>query len=547
MNLKELILGDYSDIEAMESKLSNIMFIIKECKDSREKAFLEGIMEDLLRKILIHQKSRNLDHDLPDLENGLHDVKNMIEDAKKIEEVENVYNSLFSTQKYKENPAPKPTANSRNLKMYKSISKNDELDNNEEPRDYKEERKARIAEMKDLRKASLKRYKEEKNDREEEREEERINAENEDKEENDRLSKSTNSFRHPNPYKTPEKKDKEFTTNFKTAAEMSGIPKNRLKKDTNKGPMNKDANRNKEDEEFPGIEPRLIELIRNEIIVPKTDTSWDDIAGVEHAKKTIQEAVIWPMLRPDLFNGIRGPPKGILLFGPPGTGKTMLGRCIACQANASFFSISSSSLTSKWVGEGEKMVKALFAVAKKLQPSVVFVDEIDSLLTQRTDGEFEATRRIKTEFLVQLDGAGTDRDDRILIVGATNRPHEIDEAARRRLIKRLYIPLPDLIARGKIIRKLIEKIKHSLNDDDMHKICESTDGYSGSDMDALCREAALGPIRSIEDIMSITCDTVRPVSFRDFEEALKQVRASVSEKDLDFYVEWNKSFGSLNV
>jgi fidgetin-like protein 1 len=119
------------------------------------------------------------------------------------------------------------------------------------------------------------------------------------------------------------------------------------------------------------------------------------------------------------------------------------GKCIAHESGATFFSISASTLTSKYIGEGEKMVRTLLAVARWKQPSVVFIDEIDSLLTQRSESDHEASRRMKTEFLVQLDGAATHEEDRVLIVGATNRPQEIDEAARRRLVKRIYVPLPD--------------------------------------------------------------------------------------------------------
>ena len=247
----------------------------------------------------------------------------------------------------------------------------------------------------------------------------------------------------------------------------------------------------------------------------------------------------------DIFTGLRGPPKGLLLFGPPGTGKTLIGKCIASQSGATFFSISASSLTSKWVGEGEKMVRALFAVARIEQPSVVFIDEIDSLLTQRTDNEVEASRRIKTEFLVQFDGAGTSNDDRILIIGATNRPHEIDEAARRRLVKRLYIPLPDLEARKIIIQNLLKQQKHSITDEELEKISMKSEGYSGSDMHALCREAAMEPLRTIKDIRNITSDDVRPIEFLDFEKSMTQVRASVSQKDLASYLDWNSQYGSL--
>ncbi|XP_071515461.1 LOW QUALITY PROTEIN: fidgetin-like protein 1 [Panulirus ornatus] len=299
------------------------------------------------------------------------------------------------------------------------------------------------------------------------------------------------------------------------------------------------------DERLKNIELKMVELIMNEIMDSGTSVTWDDIAGLELAKSTIQEIVVWPMLRPDIFTGLRGPPKGILLFGPPGTGKTMIGKCIACQSGSTFFSISASSLTSKWVGEGEKMVRAMFAVARCHQPAVIFIDEIDSLLTQRSDSEHESSRRIKTEFLVQLDGATTGNDERLLVVGATNRPQELDEAARRRLVKKLYIPLPDFKARQQIVEKLMADQRHSLMPCDIDHICQITDGYSGADMSNLCREAALGPIRSINfgDIHHISVDQVRPISADDFTSALHCIKASVSERDLHSYEEWNKKFG----
>eukprot|EP00124_Ichthyophonus_hoferi_P000593 Ihof_evm4s23 gene=Ihof_evmTU4s23 len=260
------------------------------------------------------------------------------------------------------------------------------------------------------------------------------------------------------------------------------------------------------DERLKNIDPKMIELIKNEIIDHGNQVGWEDIAGLDHAKKTVQEIVVWPMLRPDLFTGLRGPVKGLLLFGPPGTGKTLIGRCIASQSGATFFSISASSLTSKWIGEGEKMVRALFAVARCNQPAVVFIDEIDSLLSSRSSEEHESSRRLKTEFLIQLDGAGTKSDDRILIIGATNRPEEIDEAARRRLVKRLYIPLPEDSARQTIINTLLNEQVHSLTPQDIESIVRRTEGYSGADMNNLCKEAALGPIRSISNILHVTMD-----------------------------------------
>lgn len=300
------------------------------------------------------------------------------------------------------------------------------------------------------------------------------------------------------------------------------------------------------DERYKNIDPKMVELIENEIMDTGSTIVWEDIAGLDFVKTTVKEIVVFPMLRPDIFKGLRAPPKGLLLFGPPGTGKTLIGKCIASQSNSTFFSISASSLTSKWVGEGEKMVRALFAVASVRQPSVVFIDEIDSLLTQRSDTEHESSRRIKTEFLVQLDGATTQGDERILVVGATNRPQELDEAARRRLVKRLYVPLPEAEARLQIIQRLMAKERHGLSREDMMEIVKETEGYSGADMTNLCKDAAMGPIRSLDysKIEQINTLDVRPICLIDFRDALRQVKASVSDRDLALYLDWNDKYGS---
>ena len=275
----------------------------------------------------------------------------------------------------------------------------------------------------------------------------------------------------------------------------------------------------------------MIEFIQSEILSSSPDVHWDDIAGLEFAKKTIKEIIIWPMLRPDLFNGIRRPPKGLLLFGPPGTGKTMIAKAIASQSKSMFFNISASSLMSKWIGESE-------------------IDEIDSLLTSRSENENEASRRIKTEFLVQLDGAGTNIEDRILIIGATNRPQEIDDAFVRRLSKRLYIPLPNKVSRKQLIMRVLEKErknnnKYDINENDIDDIINRTKGYSGSDLINVCKEAAMMPIRSIEDITNCQLENLRGVNKNDFDEALANVKPSINEKSIEQYVEWNKNFGSF--
>ncbi len=192
------------------------------------------------------------------------------------------------------------------------------------------------------------------------------------------------------------------------------------------------------------------------------------------------------------------------------------------------------------------MVRALFAVARVHQPSVVFIDEIDSLLSSRSDSEHESSRRIKTEFLVQLDGASTVGEERILVVGATNRPQDLDEAARRRLVKRLYVPLPELPARIQIIQNLLKSQAHELQEDEYGYIGDLTEGYSGADMSNLCKEAAMGPIRSLDysKMDSIKPEDVRPIQIQDFTDALKQVRASVSDRDLQMYLDWNQQYGS---
>ena len=203
--------------------------------------------------------------------------------------------------------------------------------------------------------------------------------------------------------------------------------------------------------------------------------------------------------------------------------------------------------------QGEKLVRALFAVASVRQPSVIFIDEIDSLLTQRSADENEASRRIKTEFLVQLDGAGSGPDDQILVLGATNRPQELDEAARRRFMKRLYIPLPSAIARESLLWHLLKLNSNALTEDEVKDVVARSKGYSGSDLDGLCREAAMTPLREAAEavggdmikLQAIRPEDLRPITHADMVSAMQQVRASVSQDDLLGYVEWDKTFGSF--
>lgn len=240
-----------------------------------------------------------------------------------------------------------------------------------------------------------------------------------------------------------------------------------------------------------GVDLQSAQQILNDIVVRGDEVHWDDIAGLEGAKKALKEAVVYPFLRPDLFSGLREPARGMLLFGPPGTGKTMLARAVATESKSTFFSVSSSSLTSKWHGESEKLVRALFGLAKVLAPSIIFVDEIDSLLSARSSGsEHEASRRSKTEFLIQwsdLQRAAAGREQsardkkegdasRVLVLAATNMPWDIDEAARRRFVRRQYIPLPEHHVREQHLRKLLSHQHHELSDADIQVLVHVTEG-----------------------------------------------------------------------
>jgi len=164
-----------------------------------------------------------------------------------------------------------------------------------------------------------------------------------------------------------------------------------------------------------------------------------DVAGLKSAKISIREAVIMPIEFPNFFNDVVKPWKGILLFGPPGTGKTLLAKACATEVDSTFFSLSSSDLISKFVGESEKMIKILFQMAREHDSSIIFIDEIDSLCSARTEGESEGTKRVKTEFLVQMDGAGSHVGGRVLVLAATNIPWNLDNAILRRFEKRIYI------------------------------------------------------------------------------------------------------------
>lgn len=300
-----------------------------------------------------------------------------------------------------------------------------------------------------------------------------------------------------------------------------------------------------------GTDKGACEQILDEILVKGESLTWDDIAGLDTAKQSLKETVVYPFLRPDLFRGLREPVTGMLLFGPPGTGKTMIAKTVANEAGSTFFSISASSLLSKYLGESEKLIRALFFMARKLSPSIIFFDEIDSLLSARSDGEHESSRRVKTEFLIQWSAlsSATAKDEsensRVLVLAATNLPWAIDEAARRRFTRRLYIPLPEFETRLTQLKKLMKYQKHGISDMDFVIIANLTEGYSNSDITSLAKEAAMEPIRDLgESLMSIENQHIRGVVLQDFEKAMKIIRKSVAKETLGRFQDWAANFGS---
>ncbi|XP_010556748.1 PREDICTED: uncharacterized protein LOC104825975 [Tarenaya hassleriana] len=300
-------------------------------------------------------------------------------------------------------------------------------------------------------------------------------------------------------------------------------------------------------------------------VIPPSDigVSFDDIGALENVKDTLKELVMLPLQRPELFGKgqLTKPTKGILLFGPPGTGKTMLAKAVATEAGANFINISMSSITSKWFGEGEKYVKAVFSLASKIAPSVIFVDEVDSMLGRRENpGEHEAMRKMKNEFMINWDGLRTKDRERVLVLAATNRPFDLDEAVIRRLPRRLMVNLPDAVNREKILRVIMSKEEMSPYMD-LEALANMTNGYSGSDLKNLCVTAAHLPIREILEKEKkeknaalaenlplpplYSSSDIRPLTMNDFRVAHEQVCASVSSdsSNMNELQQWNELYG----
>ena len=308
-----------------------------------------------------------------------------------------------------------------------------------------------------------------------------------------------------------------------------------------KSPRSSGESSSDSDEEKDEIE----EAIDDIIVVEKPNVKMSQVAGLEMAKRALREAIILPMKRPDLFKGARNPWRGILLFGPPGTGKTLLARAVATEVDATFFNVSASSIISKWLGESEKLVQQLFDTAQNKQPSLIFIDEIDSIAGAR-GGEHDAMRRVKTTLMTMMSGVTTKKEDRIVVIGATNLEWEVDAAFRSRFEKRIYIGLPDLPARAKIFEIHTKGVECD-ETVDFQLIGEMSDGYSGRDIQLLCREAVMMPVREL-DISGALDDpniTARPVTLEDFMKSFEKIKPSVAPEELLKHRDWAEEFGSI--
>ena len=327
---------------------------------------------------------------------------------------------------------------------------------------------------------------------------------------------------------------------------------NNNQKQNIKNPQNQNSqkpnqqNQKKENEKV--VSNDLRDKVLSEIVDSKPGVKFSDVVGLDGAKQILKEIIIIPNLRPDLFTGLRSPPRGLLLFGPPGTGKTMIAKAVATECQCTFFNISASSLTSKYIGESEKLVRALFELAFEKTPSVVFIDEIESILSKRKEDENEAMKRLKTEFLIQFDGVGSSQDARVLIIGATNRPFDLDPAVVRRLPKRVYIGPFDKEERKFFIKEIISQNDNTITDEEYGKIAELCNNYSNSDLKELCREAAYEPLREIStNVQKLeNVNKLRPICYEDFVKAVKKVRGTLTKDVLNQLQKWNNEFGALN-
>ncbi|MFQ5761622.1 MAG: AAA family ATPase [Candidatus Bathyarchaeia archaeon] len=288
-------------------------------------------------------------------------------------------------------------------------------------------------------------------------------------------------------------------------------------------------------------------VLEEVVLTDKPNVRWNDIGNLSVAKKAIQESIVYPMRRPDLFP--LGWPTGILLFGPPGCGKTLLAAAVATEINAVFYSVDSASIMSKWLGESEKNVVHIFDNARKVaqngQSAILFIDEVDSLV-RAGRGDIGGEVRVRNQFLKEMDSVGGKNKKLMLyVIGATNKPWELDDPFIRRFQKRIHIPLPDGHARTDILKLYGKSLKLS-NDVDLAALAKVTDAYSGSDIKDIVQAAQIKVVREYFEAQDSSGSDVEPrrVAMSDFMQVLQERKPSVSQEMLKTFARWETQFGA---